>query len=59
MLKDGALGDARVARNVLGARILIAMLCEVPHGHIYNVGSFGRRGLAFRLVHLDYPAAKI
>jgi hypothetical protein len=59
MLKHSALGDTRLARNVLRARILIPMLCEVPHGHVDNVGSLSRRGLSFALSHLGYPAAKV
>jgi hypothetical protein len=55
VLKDGAFRDARVARNVLGTRILIAMLGEVPHGHIHDVRSFGRYGLAFRSIHQCSP----
>jgi hypothetical protein len=55
MLKDRAFRDPGLARNVLGTRILVAVLGEVPHGHVHDVRSLGWYGLAFRSIHRCSP----
>jgi hypothetical protein len=55
ILKDRSLSDPRFARNILGARILIAVFGEVSHGHVYDVRSLGWYGLAFCSLHRCSP----
>jgi len=55
VLEDRAFRDSGVACYILGARILIAVLGEVPQGHIDDVRSLGWYGLAFRSIQRCSP----